>query len=544
MIDLRLGDCLEAMHTLPANSIDTCITDPPYALEFMGKGWDKVLPSVDVWREVLRVLKPGAMLMAFGGTRTFHRLTTSIEDAGFEIRDCMMFLHGQGFPKSLNIQKQLEKSDAICRCAPSDDSVRGVWEGANDADGMVSQNQESDLLQTLQRDTSFKESGEVQQQREGEGSSWDGAGGSEQSSMEGRRNVLQEEGELQERTVSPSAGLGEANGPQRRIHHGASVGDGKLGGATSNQNRSSASHRPQSYELDTHEFGVVAEQQVSQDGRTRSVCRRCGKSMESWTGFGTALKPAWEPIILAMKPLDGTFAQNAQQWGVAGLNIDAGRVETFDNHSRLPGKSRGVYSNSRLERRTEPSEPHVLGRWPANLLLDEEAVGMLGEPSRFFYTAKASRSERDAGLGDMPLVTGSETTGRKEGSAGLVGDKNNKGQTANPYSNGAPVSRNFHPTIKPLALMEYLCKLTRTPTGGIVLDPFMGSGTTGLACINTGRSFIGIEIDAGYFAIAEKRVPHGAPCDVHALRSAGMSLPEIAREAHLSVPEVARLLRG
>lgn len=435
MIDLRLGDCLEAMRALPADSIDTCITDPPYALEFMGKGWDKVLPSVEVWGEVLRVLKPGAMLMAFGGTRTFHRLTTSIEDAGFEIRDCMMWLYGQGFPKSLDISKAIDK-----------------------------------------------------------------AAGAEREKIPAR------------------------------------------GGLHNNRN------------LNDDNWSKIGRADATMDSDAPAT-----DAARTWDGYGTALKPAWEPIILAMKPLDGTFAENAQELGVAGLNIDAGRISTNGEVVHAPqsdpsrregvvGTDLGISRSSREEfnaaQRLSVERTNSLGRWPANVLLDECAAAMLGEPSRFFYTAKASRGERDAGLEEMPLVTGSETTGRKEGSAGLVGDKNNKGQTANPYANGAPVSRNFHPTVKPLALMEYLCKLTRTPTGGIVLDPFMGSGTTGLACVNTGRSFIGIEIDAGYFAIAEKRIPHDAPCDVHALRSAGMSLPEIAREVHLSVPEVARMLRG
>jgi site-specific DNA-methyltransferase (adenine-specific) len=313
--DIYHGDCLEEMKTLPANHVDTIITDPPYGLSFMGKEWDKGVPGVPFWSEMLRVSKPGAMLLAFGGTRTFHRMTCAIEDAGWELRDCMMWLYGSGFPKSHNL-------------------------------------------------------------------------------------------------------------------HG------------------------------------------------------------TFEGWGTALKPAWEPIIVAMKPIEGTFAENAKKWGVAGLNVDGGRIGTGAKTWTTPRG--GIWA-------TAPDATGELivnskGRWPANLILDEEAGVMLGEPSRFFYCAKASKSERNAGCEGMPEV---QTTD---------GCVRSNPESARKYQANSSLRNNHHPTVKPLKLMEYLCTLTKTPTGGIVLDPFAGSGTTGLACANTGRNYILIEREQKYIDIILARL--------------------------------------
>ena len=218
-----------------------------------------------------------------------------------------------------------------------------------------------------------------------------------------------------------------------------------------------------------------------------------------WHGWGTALKPGWEPIVLAMKPLDGTFAQNAQRWGVAGLNIDGGRIQVHERGGRplrmVVGDraSTDIYGEG-LNGSRAIGETRQ-GRWPANVLLDEEAAeGAVW--SRFFYTAKASRTERNAGLEDMPQVKVSIGDERPSGGSW---ERRGDGKAGGPQAN-------MHPTVKPLALMCYLCRLTATPTGGTVLDPFMGSGTTGVAAVMEGREFIGIELDAGYFEIAKGRI--------------------------------------
>lgn len=258
-----------------------------------------------------------------------------------------------------------------------------------------------------------------------------------------------------------------------------------------------------------------------------------------WNGWGTALKPAWEPIIVAMKPLDGTFAENAEKWGVAGLNIDGGRIRTTENCGRPQGtmpQPMDWGNKSNNNGGAFQTEGHSQGRWPANVLLDEEAAKMLDEQSgelhsnsgdliplrgerdpnifqrfhmksgrgrtdsggasRFFYVAKASRSERNEGLEDLQPKKPPLKFGLKDSEGTRATHKNESRQ-------------NFHPTVKPLKLMEYLCKLTKTPTGGIVLDCFGGSGTTALACINTGRRYILIEKDAEYCELAKRRITCG-----------------------------------
>jgi site-specific DNA-methyltransferase (adenine-specific) len=409
MTDIRIGDCLQVMPSLPENSIDSIITDPPYGLDFMGKSWDHGVPGVEFWQAALRVAKPGAILMAFGGTRTWHRLACAIEDAGWELRDTMMWLYGSGFPKSLDISKAIDK----------------------------------------------------------------------------------------------------AAGAEREV-----VG-----------------HKTCGYQVS------ISKARVAQGYRPNETCATTDVNITApatneaklWSGYGTALKPAWEPIIVAMKPLEGTYAENAQKWGVAGLNIDGSKIGVGDVITH--GGGRQSTENWRMTK--EVGTTHQ-GRWPANLLLDEESARLLDEQSgvskstgiinrwkdgakpfgggaghpyesvrgvadsggasRFFYTAKASSSERNAGLEDSEAKRDADRV-RDDG---IGGD--------NPRNRSNTPKLNFHPTVKPVDLMRYLCKLTRTPTGGVVLDPFMGSGTTGIACVLEHRDFIGIEISPEYAAIADKRI--------------------------------------
>jgi len=432
-VTLYHGDCLDVMATLPEHGVDTIITDPPYGLSFMGKAWDHGVPGVPFWAEALRVAKPGALLLAFGGTRTWHRLACAIEDAGWELRDAVMWVYGSGFPKSHDISK------AIDREAGAEREVVGINE---------------DYL--------------------------------------------------------------------RRKPNGM-----KTQGATA--------------------YGYSQTQQET----NASITAPATPAAALWDGWGTALKPAWEPIIVAMAPLDGTFAHNALTWGVAGLNVDGGRVEgswSYPNGSGTGGFSTGKFMGTAGKGdKTNPYlgtpvSSHPAGRWPANVIHDgsdevlagfpnvkagvavrhnvghsksgninyatgsqdtemrtDVGYGDTGSAARFFYCAKASRAERNAGC-----------EGMEERVAGaMVG--NQTPVASRPAGDGiTPIQQvraaNHHPTVKPLALMRYLCKLTATPTGGVVLDPFMGSGSTGVACVQTGRSFIGIEIDRGYFEIAERRI--------------------------------------
>ena len=395
------ADVLDALRAMPDNSFHGCLTDPPYGLSFMGHQWDHGVPSAEVWREVLRVLRPGAHLLAFGGTRTFHRLTCAIEDAGFEVRDCMMWLYGSGFPKSLDVSKAIDREAG---------AVREVVGPRIDSDG-------------------------------------------------------------RSRRTEPHGG-------------------------TSN--------------------GFSGALNVSP-----TITAPATEAARQWEGHGTALKPAWEPIIVARKPLDGTVAQNVQRWGCGALAIDASRVGTGGGTAKgsFPkGESVSVYGNG-ISGACEIVDIGK-GRWPANVILDEEAGAVLdaqsgllhahgtklrrgddleyrgggtgsvravpqdrGGASRFFYCPKASRAERDAGLEGFAVVTRAEQTRRKEGSAGSKNPAAGSGSTEG--------GRNIHPTVKPLALTTYLARLILPPVEGTrLLVPFCGSGSEMLGGTRAGWSHV------------------------------------------------------
>lgn len=410
---LHHGDNREVLRTMPDNSVDSIVTDPPYELGFMGKKWDSTGIAYDetLWAECLRVLKPGGHLIAFGGTRTYHRMTVAIEDAGFEIRDCIMWLYASGFPKSLDVSKALDKQAGAAR------EVVGF-------------------------------------------------------------------GDLQRASQSRPYGQGTT----------------------------------QSLDIDSRTLTAPATPLAQQ-----------------WQGWGTALKPAHEPIVVARKPLQGTVADNVQAWGVGALNIDGCRVGTDDNLERISGNTRSIYGDYSQKQTT----PQPIGRWPANVILDEEAAQMLDEQSgvrksgarkganninslngayeggwsytggpceassggasRFFYVAKASRAEREAGLDVMEMQIAQST--RMSGDGMPLRQNGTERKT--------PIRANHHPTVKPITLMRYLVRLV-TPPGGTVLDPFMGSGSTGCAAMLEGVDFVGIELSAEYLEIAERRIAHHA----------------------------------
>jgi DNA modification methylase len=403
------------MRGMDEASVDAVVTDPPYELGFMSKAWDRtgVAYQPETWREALRVLKPGGHLLAFGGTRTYHRLACAIEDAGFEIRDCLVWMYGSGFPKSLDVSKAIDKAAGAQREVIGTDEAR-LARLRNQLDGSVST-----------------------------GEQWE--------------------------------------------------------------------HGP----------------------RDVSITAPATPEAARWQGWGTALKPAHEPIVLARKPLTGTVAANVQAHGTGALNIEACRVEgqpratgTVNPHAE--SGVNGIYgSDTRTDRQQRYDDNLPAGRWPANVALDPEAAAMLDEQSgdranrltkpwgfggrdttgheefgygdsggasRFFYCAKASRAERNAGLEGLPEI-------RKGSNFGNDGPRPH---TAADYEYEAS-TRNSHPTVKPISLMRWLCRLV-TPPGGTVLDPFAGSGTTGCAAVLEGFDFIGCEREAEYVAIAEARI--------------------------------------
>jgi site-specific DNA-methyltransferase (adenine-specific) len=412
---VHIGNNLDILPTLPDCSVDSIVTDPPYELGFMGKKWDNtgIAYNTDLWRECLRVLKPGGHLLSFGGTRTWHRVAVAIEDAGFEVRDSIAWMYGSGFPKSLDVAKAIDKQSGY--------------------EGKVIGTESIDV-------------------------------GMQGGSMHAGRERRVEEREIKK--LSPEA--------------------------------------------------------------------------KQWEGWGTALKPAFEPIVVARKPLIGTVAENVLTYGTGGLNIDASRI----------GTGEGVVTFDRTKRKEEGNTYDLgtvtgvkesnQGRWPANVILDEYSAELLDEQtegkitqghwantkvsgygefgggkseylgtgrkaeddikgaSRFFYVAKASKRDRNEGLEDLPEIRTGAMQATAEGSM-LTGSGNER----------TTARQNFHPTVKPTDLMRYLIKLV-TPPNGIVLDPFTGSGSTGKAAILDGFRFIGIEMTEDYIPIIEGRLKHAA----------------------------------
>ena len=424
-IKLLQGDNMLSLKKLPDNSIDSVVTDGPYGLSFMGKKWDYDVPSVDFWKEVYRVLKPGGHVLSFGGTRTYHRMTVNIEDAGFEIRDQIMWLYGSGFPKSHNIGKSVDKI----------------------------QNNEREVV--------------------------------------GTKNDFALDGRIRKPDI----------------------------------------HKPMNETINSdQEYGY-------KQGWDTPVT----KGTSEWEGWGTALKPANEPICVARKPIsEKTVAANVLKWGTGGINIDGCRVKIEGEDDRSAGIRTATFGSTEYVsggNGTEPYIPSEEGRFPANIILDEEAgmaldeqsgtsksskrgaelnkkgykgdlytpvdtdyrddntYGDKGGASRFFYCAKVSKKERNAGLEDMEEKKKEfETTTRT-----------NK-ETADKFGcERKGTAKNTHPTVKPINLMAYLCRLV-TPPNGIVLDPFMGSGSTGIAARLEGFRFCGMEMNEDYFKIATARI--------------------------------------
>ena len=417
-VKLMQGDCIERMRELGDNSVDSVVTDPPYGLGFMGKKWDALPPSLEVFEECLRVLKPGGHLLAFGGSRTYHRLAVAVEDAGFEIRDQIQWVYGSGFPKSQDVAKYIDKLDASEKRRERQISftewMRGTGLTAKRIDEITGTNMGGHYTTTASQPAVAT-----------------------RDLFEMLRPHIQcdvpdwIEALVDERTV-------ESENYKRR--------------------------ELLSTETRYNEPNGIVNAGRGADARTlieRRITAPATDAARQWHGWGTALKPAHEPIVMARKPLAGTVAANVMEYGTGAINVDGCRVPgSKPGTTRGAGGQNGRYGPIQAQGRIEDDGR---GRFPANLIHDgsDEATEGMGDCQRYFYCAKASRKDRG--------------------------------------------EDNKHPTVKPTELMRYLCRLV-TPPGGVVLDPFAGSGSTGKAAVLEGFDFIGIELDPDYFAIAEDRI--------------------------------------
>ena len=511
------GDCLDVMRGMPDASVDAVVTDPPYGLAFMGKEWDHGVPGEQFWAEALRVAKPGAALLAFGGTRTFHRLACAIEDSGWQVRDCLSWLYGAGFPKSLN----LDRNASFCACSAlpysrGECELRGLRKDLLDVPATASASEGAELFSSVQRETAR---GRVEAARPqgtrgmDAGNNGELPGEDERSAepgMEGRGDVLQDARRIHGRSVCQGAGVGEADGASGRLRHGTPTAHGADGGPSVGAAGGRTPSGPRPVEQPSGEPGTLAGQPGAQAGGAWPLCGGCGKPRIP-RGLGTALKPAWEPVILARKPLSGTVAANVLRYRTGALNVEGCRIDATDSSDRTRDNSRcspdAFFSG---KRRILQVIPEGLGRWPANVVLDEEAARAVDEQS----------GESRSRAAEMLLPKGHAFAGAMYGGNGATNGASVRGFNdsggASRFFYTAKASRadredgNGHPTVKPTDLMRWLCRLV-TPPGGTVLDPFCGSGSTGVAANAEGFDFIGVERELEYVEIARRRIANVAP---------------------------------
>jgi DNA modification methylase len=481
-----VGDCREQLKHLADNSVDSVVTDPPYELGFMGKSWDStgIAYDVTVWLECLRVLKPGGHILAFGGSRTWHRLAVAVEDAGFELRDSIAWIYGSGFPKSLDVSKAIDKGQGV--------------------------NRDRQLQFTAwMRSTGIT----AEQINEATGTAMASHYLTEKSQpaiatadlFDKLRPYLPQVPEYIERLVAERTGIEWTEYKNRKV----------IGPTVKGAQKTS-----------TGRFGAWG------DGITPTAAATPEAS--KWQGWGTALKPAFEPVVVGRKPFGKgvTVAENVLLWGVGGLNIDGSRIGNSGGTAR-DGKADKPNDSGWENMRGHGIAELNAGRWPANVILDEVTAGLLDEQSgvsvsrrgeltskpgdvygsgkglpshtgvyghndtggasRFFYQAKASKRDRNEGLEELEAIR----------HADRVVDDGPGGE--NPRNRTNQAKQNFHPTVKPTQLMRYLIKLV-TPEGGVVLDPFTGSGSTGKAALLDGFKFVGVELTAEYLPIIEGRL--------------------------------------
>lgn len=447
---------------LPDSCVSAVVTDPPYELGFMGKRWDStgVAYDVDLWREALRVLKSGGHLLAFGGSRTFHRLAGAVEDAGFEIRDQIMWIYGSGFPKSLNVSKAIDRQS---------DDLEPVAKVARWLIGRMSAAGVSRADVNVFFGYSTKGSGACQR--------WTTP-----------RTDL---------TIKPRVPSVEQWERLRAL-----VGfDGEMDSEVARLNDSKSVPGAAWFERESTgvagDFGGFAGKRLGHAENARRDLPATDAARQ-WDGWGTSLKPAHEPIVVARKPFAGTVASNVLEHGTGALNVDGCRVASADGTATARNASMVKDTSAPFGKGLAMGGlGSDLGRWPANVVHDgsEEAVAGFPE-SKDGVTGRRTERSRigPTGLG-------------AQDSWGGYGGKGSAGRYfyCSKPSKAERQALNHHETVKPVTLMRWLVRLV-TPTGGLVLDPFLGSGTTGIACEIEGFPWIGIEQDPSTAAMAQARI--------------------------------------
>lgn len=453
-ITIYVGDNREVLPALDV-TVSAVVTDPPYGLSFMGKDWDHSVPGEAFWRIIADAMKPGAHLLSFGGTRTFHRIAVAIEDAGFELRDTLMWLYGSGFPKSHDVSKAIDKRGGYPHLAAE---IGKALKEARESRGMSASECDRIFCDGTTNWSWFE--GRPKGQRA--------------PTPETFARIVEQWPEL--------STLADTVAEAERAVVGQSAHKSGIGNAVKGH----------------YTVGGTKAEHVD-------ITAPATPEAAQWAGWGTALKPAYEPIILARKPLCGTVAANVLQHGTGALNIDSCRIPGDPWKPVAPnsgGRSGGVMGASAEH---PGGEPHTAGRWPANVILDEVAAQALDRQSGELTSNSGKPFTRN--LDKLRNTYGAFAGAPAE--RGFYGDSGG----ASRFFYVAKASRkergegNVHPTVKPLALMRYLVTLI-TPPGGIVLDPFAGSGSTLVACAQLGFPAIGIELSEEYCEIIARRVDH------------------------------------
>jgi DNA modification methylase len=507
--EIHNGDCLQVLRTLPDSSVDACVTDPPYGLAFMGKRWDYDVPSSEVWQECLRVLKPGGHLLAFAGTRTQHRMAVRIEDAGFEIRDMIAWVYGSGFSKGFNLSR-VESCECGANPIPCTHTVKEGADGKTQTEHDMPGLRETNLSTTERVEEKRHPLLQSHMQQQAAGVQSNAQARSD--CQAGKQNAGQEQSGMEGWGVH-RAGQGLSNDPQseastgeaERLCAGTHTGGGTNAGQATAGRRGSSSHQPQQGGQQAGEPESVQQSPGALDAgalQGRGQCERCGKLKAQLKGWSSNLKPALEPITVARKPLTGTVAENVLQHGTGALNVDGCRIGEREK-PRVTDPKHGGHAHNTFGKPSGGGNVLPPGRFPANLIHDgsDEVVGLFPESN-----------------GQQGQVTGKEPSSEINN---VYGDFNGRPSTV-PRGDTGSAARFFycakadtserrqskHPTIKPVALMRYLVRLV-CPAGGVVLDPFAGSGTTIEAARLEHCRAIGIEREAEYCADILERLRQG-----------------------------------